>query len=143
MKEIFKNIFVVLIFIFIVIVFYLINEYSSKISSQGVYTCCKITGFNGFKSGPGLLFDIYYRNDTISGNCIQNGDILKKTEMKDKYFVIRFVPNHPELKRVLLRYELNESIAKQIDSGVSTLGQILILPGVKIHEEIVNFDDGL
>lgn len=63
--------------------------------------------------------------------------------MKDKYFVIRFVPNEPRLNRVLLRYELNESIARQIDSGVSTLGQILILPGVKIHEEIVNFDDGL
>ena len=133
------------IFILIIIILFVYgsNNYTKNLRKNGRYTSCKIVDFKGYKNGPGLIFELYINNDTFVYNGLQYGDMLKYSEMKNKYFVVRFDPLDPNKNNVLLRYELNESIARQIDSGVSTLGQILILPGVKFHEEIVNFDDGL
>ena len=119
------------------------RNFVANLKKNGVYTACKIVDFKGEKGAMGIIFDLYYKSDTLRLERQQYGDLLDNSQMRDKYFLIRVDPKNLNSNRILLRYELTPSIAKQIDTGVLELGQVLILPGVIIHEDILHYHDGI
>lgn len=113
------------------------------IIDEGIYVTCKINNYYFIKDGVTFKNTIYLNNQKMNCEHGYNGDLLAKKNLFNRYFLVRINLKNPCFAKVLLRYELNEKIAKQIDTGVTEIREVLLLPGVKIHEEIVNFDDGL
>lgn len=87
----------------------------SEIKSTGVYTVGKVTGYYAaLSSSPEIHFTYFVAGKKIRIPNKFDGDYSK---VEDKFFRVRYVPEHPSWGEIQLNYPVKDSV-KIIEAGL-------------------------